>query len=390
MTLDSFQFQNTTQVIFGKDSVEKIFNVIKDNKITKVLLLYGQNSIKKIGLYDRMIESLKKNGIEWVEVVGVQPNPVIEKVREAVLVTKDVKNNVQAILAVGGGSVIDSAKAIAYGHFYDGDPWDLFLNRKNRPLPHLPLYTILTLSATGSEQNVDAVITNKQQHLKMGAPFDYPVATSIDPTLQFTLSWHQIMCGAVDSLSHYMEGFFSLPNQFITHREVNLAFQRSIIRTTDILLKNPNDYDARASFCWAVGQAWGGYEKVGSTDWNVHHLEHALSAYDEKITHACGLSAISLSYYPYIYKHIPAISDEFEQWAERLFGTDVPTAFTLFRGLYVRWKAPLSLNELNIGASDIEAIVEIEDGSRKQGKISPLFPLTKEHTRAILTGALLS
>jgi alcohol dehydrogenase YqhD (iron-dependent ADH family) len=310
-------------------------------------------------------------------------------VREGIAIAKNKDNGVEAIVAVGGGSVLDSGKAISVGTYYNGDIYELYEKDKSIP-EHLPLYTVLTLSATASEFNRNTVLSDPSKKLKLGGAFHTPVASAIDPSVQFSLPWRQVMCGAVDSVSHLMESYFSLPNESITGREVNLAIQRSVLKSMKIIRKDPKNYNARASFCWAVSLALNGIQAVGmSGDWNVHEIEHAVSAYNDQVAHGEGLAVISLQYYPYLYKAKPEIKDQFEQWAESLFGTkDVNEAFKKFRELYIEWEAPLTLKALKIERSGIEEIVNIEESFRKLGRIFPLLQLTNDIVRTILTSAL--
>lgn len=391
--LESFGFYNPTKLFFGKDSIEKLIPLIKADGIKKVLLLFGSGSVKKNGVYDRVIKGLGDNGIESVELWGVQPNPVVAKVREAVALAKDPKNGIESILAIGGGSVIDSAKAAVLGRYFDGDVWDLIeqlqSGAKKAPLQYLPLYTVLTLSATATEYNANFVVTNPEKKLKLGPSLCFPVASAVDPTVQFTLPYRQLVAGAVDSLSHAMESYFSLPNEMIAGREVNLGIQRSIVKSMEKLVVSPTDYDARSSFCFATSLAISQYQSTGlSGDWNVHHVEHAISAYDDNVVHGEGLAVVSLEYYPYLYAKKPELKDQFEQWAERLFGTtDVQAAFAKFRELYVSWKTPMTLKDIKIPKEAINEIADIHQGHKKAGMVSPLFPLAVEDTREVLNRA---
>lgn len=385
--LESFKFVNPTKLFYGKDAIENLFPFMKINGVKKVLALFGSGSVKKNGVYERVTKGLKDNGIVAVELWGVQANPVIAKVREAVAITK-ADSSIEAVLAVGGGSVNDSAKAICFGRYWDGDTWDLFL-KKDRPSQSLPLYTVLTLSATASEYDGGGVVTNPEQKLKVGAGFAFPVASAVDPTVQYSLPWRQIFCGAVDSLSHTMESYFSLENETIATREVNLGIQRAIIKSMEKLVVNPNDYDARSSFCFATSLAISGYQSAGlSGDWNVHHIEHAISAFNDNVAHGEGLAVVSLQYYPYLYEKKPEIRDQFEQWAEVVFGTtDVKVAFAKFRELYVLWKTPLTLKDIRIPKDAINKIADIHQDHKKVGMVSPLFPLSVEDTREVLNRA---
>ncbi|MBI9072475.1 MAG: iron-containing alcohol dehydrogenase [Melioribacteraceae bacterium] len=185
--MNNFAFYNPTKVLFGKETIGQIGKEIEENAVKKVLLLYGKSSIFKNGVYDKTVASLKENGIEFVELGGVKPNPVLAKVNEAIDLCK--KENVDGILAVGGGSVIDSAKVIAAGFYFDGNIWDCF-EGKAAATKSLPIFTILTLSATGSEMNAFAVVTKEDEYKKWAftaGSSSYPTVTVIDPEIQFTL-----------------------------------------------------------------------------------------------------------------------------------------------------------------------------------------------------------
>jgi alcohol dehydrogenase YqhD (iron-dependent ADH family) len=269
----------------------------------------------------------------------------------------------------------------------DVDIWEYFLLRVPKP-ETIPLFTVLTLSATASEIDAGGVITNPETRLKVGRFFDFPVASAVDPTVQFSLPWRQVMCGAVDSLSHLMENYFSPPNKSITTREVNFGLQRSIIKSMERLVVDPKDYDARANFVWAVSLALQG---VGfftlRGDGNVHNIEHAVSAYDDKIAHGEGLAVVSLAYYPQLYAK-GEITEQFEAWAEGVFGTkDVHEALRMYRELYVLWKAPLKLGDIGIGPEAVDEIVRIEQSEHAVGMVSPLWPLSAADTKQVLTAA---
>ncbi|KAA6380664.1 MAG: alcohol dehydrogenase [Streblomastix strix] len=388
--MESLTWYNPTKILFGKDSIEKIGTEIKNAGLKKVLILFGSGSAKKTGVYDRVKKSLSDAGIADVEVWGVQPNPLVSKVREAIGIAKDAKNGVEGILAVGGGSVIDSGKAIAFGVKYSGDIWEIYDDPKKSPSKGLPLFSVLTLSATASEFNSGSVLSNPEKKKKVPMFFANPVASAIDPTVQFKLPWRQVMCGAVDSLSHLMEQYFSLPNETISTRQINLALQKSVIETAKKIKKNNEDYEARANFVWAVSLALNGLPTFGlSGDWNVHYIEHAISAYNDKIAHAEGLAVISLAYYPILFKK-GITHGQFEEWALTVFDTkSVPDAINKLRDLYIELEAPLTLEDLKLNAKDIDAIADIESLNKESGiPVSKLWKLSKDEVKEVLKAAL--
>ncbi|KAK2941289.1 putative NADH-dependent butanol dehydrogenase A [Blattamonas nauphoetae] len=363
---------------------------MKADGIKKVLCVLGGGSTKATGLWDRITKSLKENGIEYSEFWGVQPNPLISKVREGVAVCKDPANKIEAVLAIGGGSVIDTAKGIASGAKFSSDIWDVYLRKAAPPEEPLPMYTVLTLSATGSEYNNCSVMSSPEEERKIGVFFaNRPRATAIDPTVQFTLPWRQVMCGAVDATSHLMEQYFSRPNETDCSREINLALQRSIIKSMIKIKANNEDYEARANFSWAVSVALNGLPRLGmSGDWNVHWIEEAISAIDGRTAHGEGLAVVSRSYYKFLWKRGIA-KEMFEEWAESVFGTkNVDEALKKFDELLDSWEAPMKLADLGLTEADIPRIVRVEQEQNKMGVRSPLLPLTPELTTEILRNTL--
>ncbi|KAK2949471.1 putative Long-chain-alcohol dehydrogenase 2 [Blattamonas nauphoetae] len=388
--MDGVSFYADTKMFISRKAVEQVIEAIKADGIKKVLCLLGGGSTKTTGLWDRITKSLKENGIEYCELWGVQPNPLISKVREGVAMCKDPKNKIEAVLAIGGGSVIDSCKAITAGAKFEGDIWDVYLHKAAPPTDQLPFYTILTLSATASEYNQGAVISSPEEGKKLPYFFlNRPVATAIDPTVQFTLPWRQVMCGAVDATSHLLEQYFSTPNETDSTRQINLALQRSIIKSMEKIKKNEKDYEARANFCWAVSLALNGIAGLGlGQDWNVHYIEHAISAVDDKIAHGEGLAVVSHAYYKFLWKRGVA-KEMFEEWAQVVYGTsNVEEALKKFDELLDFWGAPKKLTDLGLKEADIPKIVKIEQEQNEMGINSPLLRLTADLTTEILKATL--
>jgi alcohol dehydrogenase YqhD (iron-dependent ADH family) len=314
--MDNFSFSNYTRIVFGKNTVSKIGNYAKFYG-KKALLVYGMGSIKKNGVFDTVVESLKKNGIDFVEYGGVKPNPVLSHVKKGVEVFKN--EGCDFIIACGGGSVIDEAKAISAGVYYSGDLWDFFI-KKAKIEKTVSVLVVLTLPATGSEANSGAVITNEetQQKYSIHSPFLFPKVSILDPSTTFTVPKEQTAYGACDIMLHVLEGYFTTKDTdcIITDNYV-YAIVKSVIKSTERILDNPNDYNARASFMWSATLALNGMEDLGykDTEFVNHVIEHSLSAiYD--IPHGLGLSIVFIGFLKYLVER-----DEFKRICE--FGENV-------------------------------------------------------------------
>ncbi len=379
----NFVFQNPTKIVFGKGTVEKIGEEIKNFGAKKVLFLYGRGSIKRNGVYDTVVESLKRNSIEWVEVSGVKPNPVLSKVHEAIEVAR--REKVEGILAVGGGSVIDSAKAVAAGFYYDGDIWDAFVG-KYKVQKSLPIFVVLTISATGSEMNGGAVITNEKTRQKYSfwSFTSYPKVSIIDPTVQFSLPPEQTVYGGVDAIVHVLEYYFDGSKGRILMDRIMESIIKTIMESVEKLLEDPRDYEARANLAWSATLALNGLTSTGSKggDWSSHAIEHSLSAlYD--IPHGAGLAIITPAWMRYV---VDEDREKFERFAREIFG--VPSAeegIEKFKEWLKSVGAPVSLRDAGIPESEIEEIVE---NASMRAPFGRLKELRKEDIREILRLAL--
>lgn len=290
--MDSFVFQNTTKIIFGKNTLPRIGRELSHYG-KKALLVYGRQSIKKNGVYDKVVESLKKNNIDFIDHGGVKPNPVLSHVKEGI--EKFKKEKCDVILACGGGSVIDEAKAIACGVKYDGDVWDFFIG-KAKINDAVPICVVLTLPASGSEANGGCVITNEKTLQKYSAHSRhlFPKVSILDPSTTFSLPLEQTAYGCVDAMLHVLEGYFTTKDtdSIITDNYV-YAIVKSVMESTRRIFKDPQDYNARSSMMWSCSLALNGMEDLGysGTEFVNHIIEHALSAiYD--IPHGLGLSIV--------------------------------------------------------------------------------------------------
>jgi butanol dehydrogenase len=316
MNLD-FRYQNPTTIYFGKEALDNLSIELKAYGDT-IMLAYGKGAIKKSGLYDQVISILKESGKTIVELSGIMANPTYEKVLEGAALVRAHK--VDLILAVGGGSVIDCAKAISVAAYCEGDAWERYW-LKFEPVDNkvVPIASILTLAGTGSEMNGGSVITNENMKLKMGRVFPStmnPQFSILNPEYTFTLPVYQMVSGIFDMMSHLMESYFSGEDDVTTDYLIE-GLLRSIIHSAKIAVKDPNNYEARSNLMWSSTLAMNPIMGLGkSQDWEVHMIEHQLGAYTD-CAHGMGLAAISLPYYRYIYKYG---LDKFVRFATQVWG----------------------------------------------------------------------
>ncbi len=352
------EYYAPTHVYFGSGTEEMVGEILKKEGAKKVLIHFGLGSVEKSGLLDKVRKSLKENNLLFVELGGVQPNPRLSLARKGIELCR--KENVDFILAVGGGSVLDSAKCISYGVPYDGDVWDFYTGKQ--PSSRLLFGDILTLSATGSEMSNSSVITNdeKTPNDKFGSNTNLgrPVFSILDPTLTYTVSKYQTGSGSTDIIMHTLERFFHKgPVLDITDR-IAAGVIRSVIDNTKIALENPTCYDARASLMWSASISHNdlthmGYETRG--DWCCHKMEHELSAlYD--VAHGAGLAAIWASWARYVKDENPA---RFARLGELVFGfkaNDITIAanstIDMMEEVFKSFGMPTSLSELGIPATE--------------------------------------
>lgn len=294
----NFNVHFPTRIRFGRGKIEELGREILAYG-NKVLLVYGRGSIKRNGLYEQIMQIFRDNSIAYVELSGVQANPRISSVHQGVKLCRE--HGVQFVLAVGGGSAIDCAKAVAAGVGYEGDPWDFFTG-KARINHALPVGAVLTLAATGSEMNSNAVISNDEtaQKLGIGSPVLIPRFSILDPEYTFSVPPEQTAAGTVDIMSHVFEQYFSpTPGTFIQDRLAE-AILKTCIHYGPIAIAEPDNYEARANLMWAGSLALNGLLKAGKrTDWATHDIEHEVSAlYD--ITHGLGLAILTPHWMRYV------------------------------------------------------------------------------------------
>ncbi|MEK3951029.1 iron-containing alcohol dehydrogenase [Paenibacillus sp. FSL H7-0703] len=360
--MKAFEFYNPTQLIFGKGQLEALKREVpKYGK--RVLLVYGGGSIKRSGLYDNVISLLGEIGAEVTELAGVEPNPRLSTVHKGVELCKT--HQIDLVLAVGGGSVLDCSKAIAVGAKYDGDMWD-FAERKAAPQAALPLGTVLTMAATGSEMNAGSVITNEktQEKLGWGSVFAFPAFSILDPVNTYSLPQNQTVYGIVDMMSHTLEHYFHLES----NTPVQLGWCETILRTVmdaaPGLVNDLENYELRETIMYCGTMALNGFLNMGLTgDWATHNIEHAVSAvYD--IPHGGGLAIL----FPNWMKHNLHVKPErFKQLAVNVFHvnpegkSDEEVALEGIQALRDFWNsigAPSRLADYDIDASQIDVMAE--------------------------------
>ncbi len=362
--MNNFNFYSPTFFAFGKEKESEAGDLVKRFGGSKVLLHYGGGSVKKSGLLDRVMASLDAAGVAYAELGGVMPNPRSGLVYEGIDLCK--KENVDFILAVGGGSTIDSAKAIAMGAVYDGDFWDFYAG-KATPQAALPVGTILTIAAAGSEGSPDSVITHEDGMLKRGTGTDLirPKFSILNPALTQTLPAYQTACGATDIIAHVFERYYTNTTEVEVTDRLCEAVVLTMLKEVPRVIEDPNNYDARANIMWAGMVAHNNIVGVGrDQDWNSHGIEHELSAlYD--CAHGAGLAVIMPAWMEYVAEHHDVM--RMAQMATRIFGCEMnfadPKATALegireFRKFLVDIGMPINFEQLGAKAEDIPALVD--------------------------------
>ena len=357
--MKNFTYYTPSKIVFGKDTEEQVGQLVKDSGATKVLLHYGGESAKRSGLLERVKDSLSAAGIEFLELGGVVPNPRMSLAYEGIELCK--KEGVDFILPVGGGSVIDSAKCIAYGAVYDGDVWD-FYSRKATAVDALPVGTILTLAATGSEMSDSSVMTLEEGWLKRGYNNDLsrPLFSILNPELTYTLPEYQTACGVVDIMMHTMERYFNHTSDSQLTDAISEALLRTVLDFGPVVMADPKNYNARAQIMWAGCLSHNGLTGAGvDTDWSTHQLEHELGGLFD-VAHGAGLSAVWGSWARYVYTEDPR---RFAQFAVNVMGVsndfrnEEATALAGISKLEEFFQSinmPINISDLGIELSDAE------------------------------------
>lgn len=317
--LGNFKFSNPTKLYFGDNALSFLPEALSGFG-KKVMLVYGSGSIKKTGLYDDVIRILKECGKTIVEDAGVMSNPTVEKLYEGCRIAKE--NDVDLILAVGGGSTIDYAKAVSVSAWCESDPWEKYYLRMEEPENRIiPVGCILTMAGTGSEMNGGSVITNHKTKLKIGHVFGdnvMPKFSILNPKYTYSVPMYQMVAGIYDIFNHVSEQYFSGEDDNVSDY-ISEALMKSVVRNSLIAVKNPEDYEARSNIMWAASWALNTFVGMGKTqDWEVHMIGQAIGAYTNA-THGMTLSAISIPYYKRI---LPYGIAKFKRFAKEVFGVE--------------------------------------------------------------------
>jgi alcohol dehydrogenase YqhD (iron-dependent ADH family) len=388
--MENFTFYAPTEIVFGKDTQKQVGDLIK-SRAKKVLLHYGSGSVKKSGLYDQVVASLKGAGVAFVELGGVKPNPRLSLVHEGIALCK--KEQVDFILAVGGGSVIDSSKAIAMGFYYSGDVWELYEQRKIAEKA-LPVATILTIPAAGSEMSGSTVVTNEEKQMKLGysSSLVRPVFSVMNPQLFFTLPKNQIANGVADMMSHIVERYFTNTKNVDLTDQLCEATLRTIMKNALIVINDPSNYEAWCEV--GFGGTVAHNDLLGSgraQDWACHGMEHELSAiYD--VAHGAGLAVLTPYWMEYVHKeNIPM----FVQFAVNVMGVQgsyrepeaiIQEGIARLREFFCKMGLPATLKDLSIGEDKLELMAKkstkVEDG-RPESPLGGLKKLTWQDVLAI-------
>lgn len=361
--MENFNFYSPTEFVFGRDRENECGNLVKKYGGKKVLIHYGGGSAIKSGLLDRVKKSLDKDGIKYCELGGVLPNPRDTKIYEGIELCR--KEAVDFILAVGGGSVIDSAKGIAIGALYDGDFWDFYENIVS-VTKAIPIGTVLTIAAAGSEASGSSVVTKEDGMLKrdVGSDLLRPKFSILNPALTCTLPAYQTACGATDIMAHVFERYFTNTTEVEITDRLCEAVLLTMIKETPRVLKDPNNYEARANIMWAGTVAHNDIIGVGrSQDWNSHRIEHELSGlYD--CAHGAGLAVIMPAWMEYVLDHNVM---RFAQMATRVFGCEMnfenpketaKAGIKAFRRFLASIGMPINFEQLGARIEDIPILIE--------------------------------
>lgn len=383
--MNNFEFYSPTDFVFGRETEKQVGALAKRFGGSRLLVTYGGGHVVRSGLLARIEEVLQTESIEYVLFGGIQPNPTDENVYDGIRLAR--ANNINMVLAVGGGSVIDASKAIAAGTPYDGDFWDFYSGKKVVDFA-LPVGVVLTIPAAGSEGSGNSVITqlSSKKKISLRTPFWMrPKFAVMNPELTFSLPAYQTVAGATDMMAHIMERYFTNTPHTEVADAVGEGVMRTIIEVTPRVLAAPDDYDARAALMWCGTLAHNGICGTGNEeDWASHGLEHELSAF-YGVTHGAGLAVMFPAWLTYMAEHNP---HKLVKWAKNVWNADSPQEGiahlkTWLRGIGM----PTTIQELGIDNFDLETINEHVHVT-KGDVFGAYLPLDRERTRAIYKIAL--
>jgi butanol dehydrogenase len=384
----NFNYSIPTKIFFGRDKISVLGNQLKEYG-SKVLLVYGGGSIKRSGIYDKVISILEENQISYWELSGVEPNPRIETVRKGAELCKE--NSIDVVLAVGGGSSIDCAKVVAAARYYEGEPWDIVVNpRKISKV--LPIASILTLSATGSEMDSFAVISdmNTNEKLGTGHPDMAPKFSILDPTYTFTVPANQTAAGTADIMSHIFEVYFEKTKEAYLQNRMAEALLKTCIKYGRIAMDEPENYEARANLMWASSLAINGLLAYGKgSNWSVHPMEHELSAFYD-ITHGVGLAILTPHWMRYVLDD--STVDKFAEYGVNVWSIDekqdkyeiANQSIEKTKEYFVSLGIPSTLREVGIEEAKLEKMAQ---QAARYGEVGNFKALSTEDVLNIFKAA---
>lgn len=384
--MENFSYCTPTRYVFGRGVEDQVGKLTTELGASRVMVVYGQGSVVRSGLLTRVIESLTDQDIMVETLGGVKPNPEDDLVREGIAICN--ANAIDAIVAVGGGSVIDTAKAIAAGARYDGDFWDFFCG-KAVVQDALPIGVVLTIPAAGSEGSGNSVITKKEGKVKISIRTDYwlrPKFALLDPELTFTLPPHQTAAGIADMMAHIMERYFTPTKDVVVTDRISEGLLKAIIEEAPKVIAHPDDYEARANIMWSGTLAHNGICGCGrKEDWTSHAMEHELSAV-YGVTHGAGLAVVFPAWMTYMAEHNPVKIAQFARRVFRVISTDDYAAaiegIERLRAFFKSIGLPTTMAELGISDPDIPLFVERLH--RNKGEVLGVYlPLTAKETTEI-------
>lgn len=390
--MENFNFYLPTRIYFGKDSHLNIGEIAKEHNFNNVLVVCG-NHAKKDGLLDIVLSKLDEAGVKHHEYIGVTANPEVRYVNEALAIAKE--NNIDGVIGVGGGSVIDVSKSVAHNYYYDGDTYDFnLLTAVSKKA--LPVGVVVTIAAAGSEMSTSCVISNTKLGKKGGfnSELNRPLFAVLNPELTFTVSKYQTACGISDIISHSFERYFNPSKEIEFSDSFALALIKDTVKFGEVAVNEPTNYDARAAIMMDGAYSHNGFTSLGkSAPFVIHKMEHVLSAFDEKIAHGAGLAVLMPAWMNYVYSYdIP----KFARFAREVFNInyedDTESAIMgirSFKDFLKEIGMPVTLTELGIKKENIPLLADMmtENGTRLIGPKS-IRPLNKEDIITILNSCL--
>lgn len=387
-----FDFQIKTKIYFGHDKEKEIGNILKSYKIGKVLIVIGQSSVRKTGLLDVVTNELDKCSIQYQILEGVRPNPTIDFVKENMNIVREFAP--ELILAIGGGSVMDTAKSIAAAYYYDGDPFD-FNSHVAKVEKALPVGVILTISASGSEMSTSCVMQDDEKHFKRGFNSELvrPLFAIENPELTNSVNPYQTACGVVDIMMHTLERYFQPSANNEPADGFAEALLRSVIKAGQKVMRNPEDYESRSVLMLMSSLSHNGLTNIGKPfGMPVHQLEHGLSGLYASVAHGAGLAILWPAWAKY---YVQYDLDKFDQYARNVWNSNIPDKnANALKGIQMTEEffqflgMPLRLSELKVGYIDIDALIDLLTDNGTRVVAHHVKPLDGEVARIIYTSCL--